>query len=32
VTRFVNLSIQNKRNIDDIGTDEEVMDDNDDDQ
>ena len=31
VTRFVDLSIQNKRNIDDIGTDEEVMDDNDDD-
>ena len=29
VTRFVDLSIQNKRYIDDIGTDEEVMDDQD---
>ena len=31
VTRFIDLSIQNKRNSDDIGTDEEVMDDNNDD-
>ena len=31
VTRFIDLSIQNKHNIDDIGTDEEIMDNNNDD-